>query len=148
MSGAAIRETFTALGVVVSLVFVGLELRQNTLAVKAAALNDFTTGSRDYFLAVAADRDLVAATLGWRADEELDPVDATRVQMTLMALLRNLENVFLQVRVGAVDEGALQSYGFRGGYGSRNFRQWWAMTRSAFNPEFVAAFEAENGLAL
>ena len=109
MTGKAIRETLTAAGVVLSLLFVGLELRQNTLAVRATALNDLASGSRDYFLAVSADRDLVAATVSFMADEELDRVDTARVEMTLMAILRNLENVFLQVRTGVVDESALRS---------------------------------------
>lgn len=144
MTSKGIRETLTAGGVVLSLLFVGLELRQNTLAVRATALNDLASGSRDYFLTVSADRDLVAATMSFMADEELDRVDVARVEMTLMALFRNLENVFLQVRTGAVDESALQSYGFRGGYDSAHFRDWWGRTRPGFNPDFVAAFEAEN----
>jgi hypothetical protein len=40
MSGKSIREALAAVGIVLSLVFVGLELRQNTLAVRATALND------------------------------------------------------------------------------------------------------------
>jgi len=144
MTSKGIRETLTAVGVVVSLLFVGLELRQNTLAVKATALNDLASGSRDYLLAVSADRELVAATMAFMADEELDRVDVTRVEMTLMAIFRNLENVFLQVRTGAVDASALQSYGFRGAYGSTHFRDWWGRTRPGFNLDFVAAFETEN----
>ena len=40
MSGKAVRETLGFLGVIVSLVFVGLEVRQNSLSVQAATYQE------------------------------------------------------------------------------------------------------------
>ena len=50
MSGMALRETLGFLGVMASLVFVGLEIRQNTALARATAFNDLSVGSREYFL--------------------------------------------------------------------------------------------------
>ena len=46
MSGKAIRETLAALAVVASLVFVGLEIQQNTVASQAEQENDIFDASR------------------------------------------------------------------------------------------------------
>lgn len=40
MSGEALRETLGFIGVVASLVFVGIEIRQNTIVARAAAYQD------------------------------------------------------------------------------------------------------------
>ena len=148
MSGKTLRETLAAVGVMLSLLFVGLELRQNTLAVRATALNDLATGSREYLLTVGSNPDLIAARIRWIAGEELEPVEMEMTIWTLSALLRNMENVFLQVRAGAVDESALQSYGFSVAlpFRSPHFAAMWASRRGGFHPDFVAAFEAQLGL--
>ena len=45
MSGKAIRETLAALGVIASMVFVGLEIRQNTALARAATRHALTDSS-------------------------------------------------------------------------------------------------------
>jgi hypothetical protein len=46
MSGKTIRETVGFIGVIASLIFVGLEVRQNTLASRAAAIQEATNVAR------------------------------------------------------------------------------------------------------
>ena len=46
MSGKAIRETLAALGVIASMVFVGMEIRQNTAVARASAHNDLVAGAQ------------------------------------------------------------------------------------------------------
>ena len=47
MSGKAIRETLGFVAVVASMVFIGLEIRQNTTATKGAAIQDEVTPEVD-----------------------------------------------------------------------------------------------------
>ena len=47
MSGKAVRETFTSLGVIASMIFVGLEIRQNTMVARAAAYQEMGFGAAD-----------------------------------------------------------------------------------------------------
>jgi hypothetical protein len=123
-----------------SMVFVGLEVRQNTRAVRATAQNDLATGSREYLLAQATSPELSAAYLAWTNDTETTPVQN--------ALMRNLENVFLQVELGTIDEGALASFGLQAPvFRSRRFVEEWDGDSTGWNPEFIAAFEAANGLS-
>ncbi len=143
-------ETIGVLAVVLSLVFVGAELRQNTVAVRATALNDLATGSRDWVLAIASNPELAAVMADWLAGEDLGRVEGLMARSTVIALVRNVENVYLLVEAGAVDESALVSYGFSGSGGpfdSPLFADWWARNKHNYNPQFVLAFEAERGVA-
>jgi hypothetical protein len=128
-----------------------MELRQNTLAVRATALNDLASGARELLLTLGTDANAVRGRMEWMTGEAMDPVDQAMAEWTLLALLRSVENVFLQVQAGAVDDGALERYGFRvvanSPYLSPRFPSWWAGVRSTFDANFVAAFEGANGLA-
>ena len=150
MSGKSMRDAAAALGVILSLLFVGMELRQNTRAVRATALNDLATGSRDWTLAMASNPELSGVMVAWLRGEDLDPTESIMAHTAVIALLRNVENVFLLVETGAVDESALVSYGFSGTGGpfvSPLFADYWNDIRPNFDPRFVLAFDEERGLA-
>lgn len=144
------KEVVAAAGVILSLVFVGLELRQNTRAIRATVRNDLATASRDYLLAVATSPDLSAAYEKWLNDEETTAVEDEMVLMSVSALLRNLENVFLQTRLGTVDYRDSGTYGLKAPiFNSRRFRQAWDSSgylAQGLNADFAAAFAAANGL--
>ena len=81
--------------------------------------------------------------------EEFEGGRTTRAGYAMFARLRNLENAFLQVQEGLVDQSVFISYGWRGNptYEGDAFRAWWVLRRQVFHPDFVAAFEAEYDLA-
>ena len=148
MTGKSLREGLAAIAVIVSLVFVGTELRQNTVATRAATLNDLASGSREWLMAIGTSPELASAWRRWLAGEEITPDETEMALVTINALLRNVENVFLQVQSGAVDESALVSYGFGGAsaFKSPNFPAYWADKWSRYHPDFVSAFEAQFGI--
>jgi hypothetical protein len=53
MSGKAVRETLAALGVIASLVFVGMEIRQNTSVARAETRQALTDLYTQFHLAMA-----------------------------------------------------------------------------------------------
>lgn len=136
---------FAALGVILGLLFVGLELRQNTAAVRAAALNDLATGARDLLLAVSTDAELSELYHRWIiADASLTPIERTRIRLLIAAMLRSAENAFLQSRIGVVDSLALRRYGLteNPAFQSALFPDMWTSElRDRFHPDFVAAIE-------
>ena len=142
------KELVAALGVILSMIFVGLELRQNTVAVRAAARNELAAGSRDWLMTLAESPELADALGLWLTpDSELTPTQESAARYAVRAMLRSVENVFFQVRAGILTEEALGSYGFRSGVlrGPR-FREFWQGERDAYDPEFVALLEARLGL--
>lgn len=142
----ALLEALGTVGVILSLVFVGLELRQNTAAVRATALNDLTTGARDLLLAVSTNAEMSDLYRKWiQGDTALTPTDRTRMRLFLAAMLRGAENAFLQTRIGVVDSIALRGYGFANNpaFQSPLFPEIWRNElRDRFHPEFAAALDS------
>jgi len=149
MSGKAVRETLAALGVIASLVFVGAEIRQNTAVARATALNDLANGAREFLLAVGTDSDASSVLRRWREGGELSDDESQQATYLVMALLRNFENVFMQTATGVLPSDALLSYAYTNSNIAQlqAFREFWPTARPRFHPDFVAAFEAEYGLA-
>jgi hypothetical protein len=149
----ALRQILSAAAVVVSMVFVGLELRQNTLAQRAQTRQELANSSREVILTMT-DNPAVArayATMflpSWGyTDTTLSAEDSLQGKWAMFANLRNLENVWLQVREGAVDEEVLATYAFDGPmYQSEVFRTMWERQWStAFDTSFVRIFQVRNG---
>jgi hypothetical protein len=150
MSGKAVRETLAALGVIASLVFVGMEIRQNTTVARAATRQAMAETAITLFDGPYSDAELNRQLFDWIEAEDADPnCRETRFCMWIRGLLRAHENVFLQVQLGVLDESAFDSYACRGVrvYQSPRFRAWWPAIRGLHDPNFVSAFEAEYDLA-
>jgi len=145
MSGKAVRETLAALGVIASMVFVGLEIQQNTRAIRGQTRQALNADYQGWYMMIATDDSL------WEEYNASFPSNGAGTQAghAMFARLRNLENVFVQWQEGLVDESVFISYGWRGNPAWRGaaFREWWPSRRDSFDPDFVAAFEAEYGLA-
>jgi hypothetical protein len=155
MSGKAVRETLAALGVIASMVFVGFEIQQNTAVARSQTRQALADASRAVNEARATNRDLARAWTVFRPDYtstrdlgDLTFVDTLQARSAMFGFLRHVENVYLQVQEGVVDESVLNTYGFTArGFESPAFRQWWPTLGQLFDPLFVQAFEAANDLA-
>lgn len=142
-----------AFGVIGSLVFVGLELRQNTDALRAQTRQGLADRNAEVIYAVAENPELARAwTLMWQRDslagQALTMADSAQARWAMWGMLRFVEHAFLQVDEGLLPESALDGYGFRGNsnFMTRQFKPFWRDIRERFDARFVAALEAEYGL--
>jgi hypothetical protein len=149
MSGKDIREFVGLLLVVASLVFVGMEIRQSTAVARAQSRQFLTENHREWAYTLATNPDLSDLF-----NETWDPDDGRSTEerqasYLMFALMRHLENVFLQVNEGVIDESVFESYAWTDltYFRSENFVAWWAGNSSRFNHAFREAFENEYGLA-
>ena len=153
MSGKAVRETLGFLAVVAGLVFVGWEIQQNNVQARAATRQALADASMMLSLAVAADDGMAEEFNRWSRWEGALPEDLSaqfpRASLWVFSALRHFENVFLQFEDGVIDESVFLSYGWTNSpvVTSPLFPSYWADARATFNPDFVAAFEAEYDLA-
>ena len=152
MSGKDLRDTLATFGVIASLVFVGVEIRQNTQTARLAARQALMDHQLMLNQSVLEDESLHAEMRQWL---ETDPTTApdlcpgSRICTLVRLQLRFHEDVFLQTQEGLIDEASFRSYGYRGQslYASPHLRTVWMDLRHLLHPDFVAAFEAEYGLA-
>ena len=89
----------------VGLVFVGLELRQNTEAVEAATFQGLTDASSAYLLTIASDPELARISFTDSTDAtELNELDSARKFMLERSYWVRMQNVFSQWKRGTLSE--------------------------------------------
>ena len=147
MTRKTIRETVGFLGVVASLLFVGLEIRQNTAVARGQARQELAGLNQEWLILLTDHVEFSDLwQRAWVDYQELDQQEVFRARMMMTLNLRRLENVFFQYQEGLVDESALRSYGLQN-LGDRlatpRFNEWWIEEnrRAGFHPDFVRFLE-------
>ena len=101
----AVAELITAMGVIASLVYVGFQIRQNTISVTASAhraINDKFISVNEF---IAGDSNLMKAFLAGRERlEEFDEMDKGRFIVIMMNIFLHFEDVYYQFRQGLVGD--------------------------------------------
>jgi len=138
-------EVLGLVAVAVSLVFVGLEVRQNTIASRAAAYQEHGSHLSNQWLSLAQDP---ALTRLFQTKEdnwdELTEVDKAQLTYTWIAIFRNYETILLQVEEGLLDEDAMDRLGwgeaFNPGYQAQML---WPDIAKSLNPHVREHLEAK-----
>ena len=148
MNWKVVREVGGFLGVAGSLLFVGLEVRQNTAATRGQTRQELATLNQEWLTLLAADSAFSELYFrAWDNDGEVAPHERDRVEFMMVLEMRRLENVFFQYSEGLVDESALNSYGLQATDITRlRFQEWWVTRgwRDAFHPDFVSFLEGRD----
>lgn len=138
MNKNTVRETLTALGVVLSLTFVALEVRANTEAVRGATIQ----GIADQYLDITlASMETPEVRSGWakaaagRADE-LTLDEEIALNWYYNGVLRIAENRFRQVELSIIDFEVIS--GGAPEFRSPFFRTYWEARRALYSPDFSA----------
>jgi hypothetical protein len=150
-TGLNVQQAAAALGVVLSLVFVGLEIRQNTQVARAGAVQATMDQILQWQAESAADDEWIRIIDFLRNDgsySDLSPIDRQKYHWVVASTVRIMENRFRQVQMGVIDE---EDLGVGGGtsnptwFRSPHFLAWWAdADRSqAWAPDFLEFFETE-----
>lgn len=103
---AAIAEIVSAVAVVISLIYVGYELRQNTAAVRSTAYQSIHDAEDLFWQSISADAQLSAV---WDAGlsgglETLRPTERSQFTITVRRLIYLYQNVHYQRRKDVVDD--------------------------------------------
>ena len=146
MGKRQIFELTGLLSVVVSLAFVGFEIRQNTSAVRSATNIAISNQVIDISRDIATDERLSRLTHLMLVEnvlgEELSPEDYISLQMHVNAGLRRIENIFLQVQDGILDPSAFNQIAVSNYYRTNIARETWNMYGKYFDKGFISHFEA------
>ena len=144
----SVGEYVAALGVILSLVFVGVEIRHNTAAVRGATFQAISDVAAYGALEGATSDHLPRLFSILREDpsfHELLPEDRERLRLLYLHTVRRRENIWVQVGEGVVGEDAYDRFVPPPGYfSSRAFRGFWAETHEGLDEDFVAFFEARH----
>jgi len=102
---STLLEVVSAAAVVVSLIYVAIEIRHNTEAVQSATYQQLVAASDEFLLVLAEDAELTDIWL--RGDDDpsaLDDTEAQRYWWIVRTYLRNMEHAFRQHQRGLLGD--------------------------------------------
>jgi len=139
----------SAAAVVLSLIFVGLEVRNNTVAARGATMQAISDASTTFFLTISLDKDfaeLVVRIFDGETKADFSPIENQQLVQNIGAFMRGLENTYLQHREGLVPDAVFESYGWNDGITSTPyFRDYWEQNASGMiGAEFMRFFESRK----
>ena len=134
----AVGETVGAFAVVVSLIYLAIQIRSQNSQAKLSALHEMSRELRGAAAKFAAGNN---AEIFVRANEDYDSLtDAESVQLIVLVtnLLRAWENAFLENRDGNLDESVWEalSRDYTQPMGAPSFIHIWALRKQNYDPGF------------
>ncbi len=146
----SLGEFFGAVGVIISLVYLSGQIRQNTRALKASS-NHAINDSFSSFLTLLvqtpeANRIMIAGVDGL---EELSEEDRSTFYSLLGILFGNFENAFFHYQHGMMESGQWSRWRFAVGWyaGFPGVALWWSNRKIIYNRDFRALVDSEQGRA-
>ncbi|MGC1301863.1 MAG: hypothetical protein WA840_05775 [Caulobacteraceae bacterium] len=142
MTLAEISQISQAIGsaaVVASLIFVGVQLHQNTKATRASSHHAVSEALNQVNLLWARSGDAARIWLAGTSDRcALTPEDRWRFDSMVRAYLHVCETMYMQADLGAGDAGIViaEGNGIKSVFLSASVKEWWQENPFGFSPEF------------
>jgi hypothetical protein len=139
-----VSQIVGGIAVVLSLIFVGISIQQNTRAIRLSTAQNFQADFRQHELLTAQTGDLADIMYRINQSIEVTPVEAERARAFSSAVLRAWANAYYQNENGVLDRALWE------GQGRRMARTWerfaavralWADDKDMFEPGFVDYME-------
>ena len=135
----SIAELLGAMGVIASLLYLSMQIRQGANASRLATSHSIATAARQWTDPMQADPDLARIfQLGTEDIDSLDERERARFVVFCFSFLRMFEDIHFQFENGALDAGLWE--GYKTHYGayckSPGFQHYWKLRRDAFRPAF------------
>ena len=140
---ALLAEIIGGISIVASLLFVGFQIKQNSVTVQAQTRLAMTEQARDNIKHSMEPMSLgIMAKLANGAELTLEEVLYSNMDVNLS--LRGAENVFYQYRVGTFSKEEFEGYRnfYLGQFSGRRFRENWARERNIFSKDFQDEIDA------
>jgi len=136
-------EVIGLVSVIASLIFVGVEIRQNTTAIRGATQQEISYQiSEIYKIAVENEKIALITSQAYKGIEkdDLSETDFSRFWLFAMMGLRRVENIYLQYNNGFVGYEAFDRIDMAF-YRTSLVRQIWEERKNSFDPDFVVFYE-------
>ena len=102
---AEFTQLLGGIGVIASLIYVAIQIRNNSRAVRAAAYQQLSASIAGLWAELGRNQELCAFALRGSDDfSALTRIEKARYRFFLMSFLRNIENGWFQHRIGTLKE--------------------------------------------
>lgn len=137
---ALIAEVIGAFAVVISLIYVGIQVNDSASAVRAASANDANTTLQNFYLEVGSDRE--TSEIFYTAlvsPVPLEPTEEFQFLMMLHAAFLAFQNSYFLAKEGTIDEDLHEAItaALVGVRETPGVKRYWRQRRSYLHPEFA-----------
>ena len=139
------------IGIIAGILFLGFEIRQNTLISRSVAVQSITEQVNDWQIEMASNDNWMRITV-FLSDggsyAELPAEDRMRYRYAVMPTVRVMENRYRQVQLGIIDPAELDVGGGKANnswYRSSHFIEFWRADdmNNRWSPDFVEFMETQ-----
>ena len=141
---SAIANLFAALGVIATLIYLAIQIRQNTKAVRSSTIENLIHSLAATAQAAVENEYMVPLMLKANAGpDSLTEEERVRLHFWFIMTFRRFEGVYFQRDLGLVDTAVIE--GFERSHlsilASKSGKAWWANAKEIFNSGFVSYVE-------
>ena len=142
---ALIASIISSLAVIASLIFVGIQLKQNSLATRMMTAQINTQIMIENFGRIVDHPDIAAIFAGERSPDSVTPGEALRIGNVFGATFRHFEMLHMHQRYGIHELEMWQASEARVDERIANpiIRGWWETSRGSYGPSFVAYMDGK-----
>ncbi len=140
----SISQLLAIVSVVLSLLFVGYEIRQNTAVARSEAYNEYSSRTAELLMSVATDQrmSLLVSQIGdGKLPKDFSPEDRISIRYLLTAAVRNMEGAYRSAREGILPETYLDIQPNMPLADNNFFRSTWPNAKGKYTADFVEYFE-------
>ncbi len=137
-------EIIAAIAVVVSLLYVGRQVQDNTAAIRSASVQSVADSSDAALRNIAADEDLSRIRLIGDADySALSELDAHRYRMFIRGQWIRMQNIYAQNQLGVLDDSFWSTYAkiICEIYASEGAKNTWPGNKAVLDKDFISFVE-------
>jgi hypothetical protein len=141
---ASWAEIVSALGIVISLIYVGIQVTDNTSAIRSETASNASTEFIDWYKHVSDDPELMDVWLrGVTSPETLDEQQSLRFVFLLHIVMLQFQNNYYLVEEGTLDKKMLSAINntLATIRGTPGFELYWSLRRELFYPEYQSFVE-------
>jgi len=140
----AIANLLAEVGVIATLIYLAIQIRQNTKAVRSSSIQNLVQSFSTTAQAAVENEYIIPLLLKANAGSEaLTQEERARVHFWFIMTFRRFEGVYLQRDLGIVDAEVID--GFERSHiailASKSAQQWWTDSKEIFNSGFVSYLE-------
>ena len=143
-----IIEIIGLLAIIGSLIFVGIEIRQNSMALRGETYQSISEQVTELYMNIASDErlsKLVSQMLIFNSvndslRDNLSAADQLSLDFIVLTGLRRVENIYLQESDGILSENAFDRIGMEF-YQTTFSRETWEKYKTGFDKSFINFFE-------
>jgi len=142
----SVGELIGALATVATLVYLAVQIRQNTKSVRAASHHAGSTAWSEFVGRLALDPTMTEIYHAGRVSpDELSQEDGRRAELLFDAMLAQIENFYIQYLNGQLPESNQDRFAriLQTQFQTPGFRRYWPRRRDLFTEEFVEYIEKE-----